>query len=451
MPRRLQNYVVLLASLGFYASWNWRYLGILLTIATTDFYVARGLDTTRSARRRPLLLSVSLLSNLGALVYFKYSNFFLSDFVKLLQKVGFTVSTPTLRVILPLGISFYTFQALSYTIDVYRRKIESTKSLTEYLCFITFFPHIIAGPIQRAVHLLVQFRQPRDFDASAAVDGMRQMLWGFFKKMVIADNLSVLVARAYAHPAQMSGWGLLWATYLFAIQIYCDFSGYTDIAIGCARLFNIHLTRNFAYPYFSRNIREFWHRWHIALTTWFREYLYIPLGGSQHGQLRTTLNIFVVFVVSGLWHGANWTFVAWGALHGISYCAHDLLVRNRDAEVNAATATRPRQLVDLVRIFVTFNLVCAGWVFFRASTVHDATLILRRIVSDAGSFALPPRNLLFGIAVMLGVEWWRRNREHGLAVDGGWRSLRWASYYTLILAVILYTPLEYRPFIYFQF
>jgi len=277
------------------------------------------------------------------------------------------------------------------------------------------------------------------------------MLWGFFKKMVIADNLSVIVAHAYADPAHTSGWGLLWATYLFAIQIYCDFSGYTDIAIGCARLFNIHLTRNFAYPYFSRNIREFWHRWHIALTTWFREYLYIPLGGNQHGQVRTTLNIFVVFLVSGLWHGANWTFVAWGALHGISYCAHDLLVRNRRAEVGAVAVTRPRQLWDVVRIFVTFNLVCVGWVFFRATTVHDATLILRRIVSDAGSFALPPRNLLFGVAVMLGVEWWRRHRDHGLAIDGGWRSLRWASYYALILAVILYTPLEYRPFIYFQF
>ena len=388
--QRWQNGVILIASLVFYGSWDWRYLLLLLLVAGTDFLVARRMTEVVSPARKRLLLGISLATNLGALGFFKYFNFFASNLHGLLSLAGIPAEPFILRVLLPVGISFYTFQALSYTIDVYRGRIYAVENAVEYFCFITFFPHMVAGPIQQATHLLVQFEQERRFDWDHAVDGLRQMLWGFFKKMVIADNLGLYVTRAYGDVADATGWQLLWATYLFAFQIYCDFSGYTDIAIGCARLFALHMTRNFAYPYFSTNIKDFWHRWHISLSTWFREYLYIPLGGNRLGPRRTALNAFIVFVVSGFWHGANWTFVIWGILHGLYFLIYTQWIE-KPKVMDGGGRNIAALLGRLGATLVTFHLVCLAWVFFRADSASTAFTILGKIarVPLDGGFERP--------------------------------------------------------------
>jgi alginate O-acetyltransferase complex protein AlgI len=452
VPHRLwQNGVILVASLVFYGSWDWRYLLLLLLIAGTDFLVARGM-TAASPTRKRVLLGISLATNLGALGFFKYFNFFSSNLHDLLSLAGFQADLFTLRVLLPVGISFYTFQALSYTIDVYRGRIRAIDNVVEYFCFITFFPHMVAGPIQQATHLLVQFDKQRRFDWDHAVDGLRQMLWGFFKKMVIADNLGIYVTQAYGDVAQATGWELLWATYLFAFQIYCDFSGYTDIAIGCARLFSLHMTKNFAYPYFSTNIKDFWRRWHISLSTWFREYLYIPLGGNRLGPRWTALNAFIVFVVSGFWHGANWTFVIWGALHGLYFLLYTQWIEKRHTRHGSDRPSAAR-LGRLGAMLVTFHLVCLAWVFFRADDAPTAFAILGKIAGAplTGSFEGPTLKTLEWIGVLVAVEWLQRSQEHGLAIGQMPRRVRWALYYALVYVIFDFCYLDYAPFIYFQF
>ena len=299
LKRKSQNWLILLASLFFYACWDWRFLGLLFFNAGVDYIAAIFIEraSTQAAKKRWLL--VSLISNLGVLGFFKYFNFFTASFSAAFSEFGLQSNPVLLHVILPLGISFYTFQALSYTIDVYRKRIRAIHDPVAYFSFICFFPHMVAGPIQQAKHLLVQFERDRKFDTAFVTDGARQMLWGFFKKMVIADNLAPIVNAAYADPHAVSGWQLLWAMYCFSWQIYCDFSGYTDIAIGCARLFGFNMTRNFAYPYFSQSVPEFWRRWHITLSNWFRDYLYAPLRGKHDSALRDKLNILIVFLASG--------------------------------------------------------------------------------------------------------------------------------------------------------
>jgi alginate O-acetyltransferase complex protein AlgI len=452
VPHRLwQNGVILGASLVFYGSWDWRYLLLLLLIAGTDFLVARSM-TAASPTRKRVLLGVSLTTNLGALGFFKYFNFFSSNLHSLLGLAGFQADLFTLRVLLPVGISFYTFQALSYTIDVYRGRIHAVENVVEYFCFITFFPHMVAGPIQQATHLLVQFAQPRRFEWDHAVDGLRQMLWGFFKKMVVADTLGSYVTRVYGDVAHATGWQLLWATYLFAFQIYGDFSGYTDIAIGCARLFSLHMTRNFAYPYFATNIQDFWRRWHITLSTWFREYLYIPLGGNRRGPRRTAVNAFIVFVVSGFWHGANWTFVIWGALHGLYFLLYTQWIEKRHAN-NSSGSPIAAQLGRLGAMLGTFHLVCLAWVFFRADDAPTAFAILGKMAGAplSGSFERPPLKALEWIGVLVAVEWLQRSQEHGLAIGQMPRRVRWALYYALVYVIFDFCYLDYAPFIYFQF
>ena len=452
VPHRLwQNEVILVASLVFYGSWDWRYLLLLLLIAGTDFLVARGM-TAASPTRKRVLLGISLATNLGALGFFKYFDFFSSNLHDLLSLAGFQADLFILRVLLPVGISFYTFQALSYTIDVYRGRIRAIDNAVEYFCFITFFPHMVAGPIQQATHLLVQFDKRRRFDWDHAVDGLRQMLWGFFKKMVVADNLGLYVTQAYGNVAQATGWELLWATYLFAFQIYCDFSGYTDIAIGCARLFSLHMTRNFAYPYFATNIKDFWRRWHISLSTWFREYLYIPLGGNRLGPRRTALNAFIVFVVSGFWHGANWTFVIWGALHGLYFLLYTQWIEKRHTSHGSGRPIAAR-LCRLGAMLVTFHLVCLAWVFFRADDAPTAFAILGKIAGAplSGSFERPALQTLEWIGVLVAVEWLQRSQEHGLAIGQMPRRVRWALYYALVYILFDFCYLDYAPFIYFQF
>ena len=451
--RRWQNSIILVASLVFYAWWDWRFLFMLLAISGIDFGIGLGLGTTQGRVKRKWLLAGSLASNLAALGFFKYFNFFSASLHDALQALGFSVSPVTLQVILPVGISFYTFQALSYTIDVYRGRMHVVRNFLDYFCFIIFFPHMVAGPIQQAKHLLVQFQNDRIFDRAESTDGLRQMLWGFFKKMVVSDNLGPLVTAAYSDVQSVSGWQLLWATYYFAIQIYCDFSGYTDIAIGCAKIFGLNMTRNFAYPYFARNIKEFWQRWHISLTTWFREYLYIPLGGNRLGRLRTAANVFIVFVVSGLWHGANWTFVVWGALHGFYYLVYTQLVSPAGGPAPRSNGGVASRCARGLGTLVTFHLVLLAWVFFRADNVSAAWSILCKVGAAplAESFTGPSMKLVLLSALVFGAEWIQRQEPHALNIKKFPRPLRWAVYYAVVLAILFVSHVGETPFIYFQF
>jgi D-alanyl-lipoteichoic acid acyltransferase DltB (MBOAT superfamily) len=452
LPRRGQNALLLGASLVFYGWWDWRYLFLLLFTAGVDYGVALGLARSDAPGRRRALLLASLTANLGVLATFKYFDFFAGSLRSLLSAFGFEPSFVVLHLILPVGVSFYTFQALSYTIDVYRGRLAAVRDPLQYLCFISFFPQLVAGPIERAERMLPQYARERRFDPEAAHDGLRQMLWGFFKKMVVADTLAPFVTAAYTSPSTTSGWQLAWATYGFAFQIYCDFSGYTDIAIGCARLFDFRLMRNFDYPYFSRSIPEFWQRWHISLSTWFRDYLYMPLGGNRVSRGRWAFNILVVFGLSGLWHGANWTFVIWGLLHGGYYLAFVAVgARSSASEERQGWLPGLRELAAMV---LTFHLTCLAWVFFRAASVPDALLVLSRILAapfsgapEAPSEAVP----FLWAGLLLLVEWFRRREPHALhwpAYAGAWR---WAAYYAIVWAILLGASLSYTPFIYFQF
>jgi alginate O-acetyltransferase complex protein AlgI len=446
LRRRGQNLLIVCASFFFYGWWDWRFLGLLITTTGIDYVVAlaMGKEKTRTARRRWLL--VSLVTNLGVLGFFKYFNFFSQSFASLLATVGLTANPVLLRLILPLGISFYTFQALSYTIDVYRGRMEPVRDIVQYFCFISFFPHLVSGPINFAKDLLQQFHQDRHFDVREASDGMRQILLGYFKKMVIADNLAPYVNTAFGNIEHAGGWQLLWATYGFAFQIYCDFSGYTDIAIGAAKLFNLRLMHNFACPYFAESIPDFWRRWHISLSTWFREYVYISLGGNRTSKLRQGLNIAVVFVLSGLWHGANWTFVIWGALHGLFYLCFWLLG-------GGGTNASSHWFLRLVRIVITFHLVCFAWIFFRAPSLTAAWTVVSRIGSALVTVA--PSGLRLSVisfaSIVLLFEWVNRRHVHTFDVER-WRPVaRWSFYYAVIFIIIGFANLHYVPFIYFDF
>jgi alginate O-acetyltransferase complex protein AlgI len=453
LKRKGQNWLILLASLFFYACWDWRFLFLLFFNAGVDFLVALWIERASTPTIKKRWLLVSLISNLGVLGFFKYFNFFTTSFSAAFGALGLKSNPVLLHVILPLGISFYTFQALSYTIDVYRHRIPAVRDPIAYFSFICFFPHMVAGPIQQAKHLLVQFERDRNFDNAFVTDGARQMLWGFFKKMVIADNLAPIVNAAYADPHAVSGWQLLWATYCFAWQIYCDFSGYTDIAIGCARLFGFYMTRNFAYPYFSQSIPEFWRRWHITLSNWFRDYLYIPLGGNRVSALRHQLNIIIVFLASGLWHGANWTFLCWGFWHGLGFLvpAKNAPVTNEETPGGPGVLPSPRTLLLMIG---TFHFVCLGWIFFRAESLAQAWLVIEKIGAAllAGNFVKPDQTRALPlIVILIVIEWLQRGRRHPLQIESWPRPVRWATYYIFIYLILARAELNYTPFIYFQF
>ena len=316
---KLQNFLIVAASYLFYGWWDWRFLSLIFFSTIVDYTIGRKLKIEENHEKRKILLWTSILVNLGFLGFFKYYNFFLDNFITAFSFFGTEIKANSLNIILPVGISFYTFQTLSYTIDIYKRKLEPTKDFVAFSAFVSFFPQLVAGPIERATNLLPQFYNKRTFDYSKAVDGMRQILWGIFKKIVIADNCAEYANQIFNNSADYSGSTLVLGAIFFTFQIYGDFSGYSDIAIGTSRLFGFNLMRNFAFPYFSRDIAEFWRRWHISLSTWFRDYLYIPLGGSRGGTLMKVRNTFLVFIVSGFWHGANWTFIIWGALNAIYF------------------------------------------------------------------------------------------------------------------------------------
>lgn len=381
---KIQNSFLLASSYFFYGWWDWRFLGLILFSSFVDYLVGKKLQAIAGERSRKILLSISMTLNLGLLFFFKYFNFFVQSFVDSFTFFGVQMDEVALNIILPVGISFYTFQTMSYTIDIYRRKIEPSKDLVGFLTFVSFFPQLVAGPIERASHLLPQFFQKREFDYAFAVAGLKIIIWGLFKKMVIADNASVIVDGIFSDYSNQSSGALLVGIIFFAFQIYGDFSGYSDIAIGTSRLFGFDLMTNFKFPYLSKNISEFWKRWHISLSSWFRDYLFIPLGGSREGKWRSLINVIIVFIVSGIWHGANWTFLIWGTIHGLLYIPMFLMRKGKDEEFTSVS------IKNIASILLTFSMVCLAWVYFRSDSVHDANQYLLNLF-----FANGTKNLLF--------------------------------------------------------
>ena len=456
---RMQNLLIFAASYLFYGWWDWRFLSLILFSTIVDYLIGITLLKQENQTKRKMLLWTSIIVNLGFLGFFKYYNFFLDNFITAFSFFGTEIQPNTLNIILPVGISFYTFQTLSYSIDVYKRKLEPTKDFIAFSAFVCFFPQLVAGPIERATHLLPQFYKKRTFDYSNAVDGMRQILWGLFKKIVIADNCAYYANLIFNNSADYSGSTLVLGAIFFTFQIYGDFSGYSDIAIGTSRLFGFDLMRNFNFPYFSRDIAEFWRRWHVSLSTWFRDYLYIPLGGSKGGTWMKVRNTFIIFIVSGFWHGANWTFIVWGALNAVYFLP--LLIANKNRN-NLETVALGRILPntrELFSILFTFSLTVFAWIFFRAESIDHAVSYIAEMLSPSlfsvPKFAYMSRalNTLLLIVFFILVEWNGREGQYAIYEIGKkWhRPIRWAFYSTLIFLIGMYMQTEESPFIYFQF
>ena len=452
---KLQNALLVVASYVFYGWWDWRFLSLIVFSSLVDYTIGLQLNKAAQPSKRKLLLWSSILVNLGFLGFFKYYNFFIDSFVEAFSFFGSSIQPNTLDIILPVGISFYTFQTLSYTIDVYKRKLEPTQDIVSFLAFVSFFPQLVAGPIERATNLLPQFYKKRQFHYSQAVDGCRQILWGFFKKVVIADNCAEFANQIFNNSSEHTGSTLLIGALFFTFQIYGDFSGYSDIAIGTSRLFGFDLKQNFAFPYFSRDIAEFWRRWHISLSTWFRDYLYIPLGGSQGGTWMKVRNTFVIFLVSGFWHGANWTFIIWGFLNALYFLPLLLAKRNRTNLDVVAQDSKLPNIKELVQMGLTFGLTVIAWVFFRAESVTHALTYLKGLFSTS-LLTVPtirPTNLLVLILFFIGIEWIGRRQHYAIEVLllKQSRVIRWAFYMIIIAMVFVFSSNTQQEFIYFQF
>lgn len=456
---RWQNILLLVSSYIFYGWWDWRFLFLIFFSTCIDFVVGILLPKEEDQIKRKLWLWLSIISNLGILVGFKYFNFFIENFTSAFSIFGYHLDSWSLSIILPVGISFYTFQTLSYTIDVYKKTIKPTENFISFAAYVSFFPQLVAGPIERAGNLLPQFDAVRKFDYHTATEGLKQILWGLFKKVVIADNCAEYVNLAFENPHEHSSSVLVLGAILFAIQIYCDFSGYSDMAIGTAKLFGFSLMQNFAYPYFSRDIAEFWRRWHISLSTWFRDYVYVPLGGSRVRKLLKVRNILIVFLLSGFWHGANWTFIFWGLLNALYFLPISLTGKNRQHLSNVENQNFLPSLSQFVLILKTFILTVLAWIFFRSESMSHAVLYLSEMWS-LEIFSVPrldtllsTKLLLMFILLMFGVEWYAKNKEFGLSLFASSRSpiIRWAFYSFLILCMGMYMRTEEVPFIYFQF
>ena len=438
-----QNVLLVVASYVFYGWWDWRFLGLIGLTTAVSFASGLLLEHCEGRERQRRIVTISsVLFNLGILVLFKYYNFFADNFSALLQAFGLHADLPTLRLILPVGISFYTFQALSYTIDVHRRQLSATHDVLAFFAYIAFFPQLVAGPIERATHLLPQMLRARSFKYNEVVDGLRQMLWGFCKKMLVADTCAQAVDIIWQSPTEQSALALAVGAVLFSIQIYGDFSGYSDIAVGCARLFGIQLMQNFRTPYFATSVRDFWRRWHISLMTWLRDYVYIPLGGNRCSRPRQILNTLVTFLLSGLWHGAAWTYVLWGLYHGV-------LVSIEKAVKKDSTFLGG----GLVFLLVTF-----GWMLFRApdlATFIDYVGGLTHLstLTAFSSLTMGKQALVWSFALLF-IEWLQRHRAHALDFPSRgllrFRPVRWFIYYGL-LALLLFCHADQHTFIYFQF
>lgn len=472
ISHRYRWILLLAASYYFYMCWKAEYI-VLIIISTLIAYatgILMGRETTRQSRKKYLILSIVI--NLGLLFVFKYFNFFNDSLRELFNSFNIFYGIPAFNLLLPVGISFYTFQTLSYSIDVYRGKRPPERSLGMFALYVSFFPQLVAGPIERSTRLLPQFFEKKDFDYQRVTSGLKLMAWGMFKKVVIADRLAVVVNRVYGSPEEFSGIAILIATFFFAYQIYCDFSGYTDIAIGTARVLGLSLMVNFQRPYFAESIREFWRRWHISLSTWFRDYLYISLGGNRVKLPRYCTNLFIVFIICGLWHGANWTFIIWGALHG-SYMIISVITANlRNRIITLSGLSKLPHLHRVLKTIITFILVCFGWIFFRADSLNDAIYLfnnslmgIRTLIQNITDIAYV-RNVLGGLGInsfelkisvllIISLELVHLAQENDtlkakLKSVPAWA--RWATYYVLTGVFLLFGSFNSgQDFIYFQF
>jgi alginate O-acetyltransferase complex protein AlgI len=440
-----QNLLIVLVSYIFYGWWDWRFPVVLFINSLVNYFLGMHLAETDKTIKRKILLAISIIANIGSLAVFKYYNFFIRNFLESVSSIGINPHLSTLNIILPIGISFYTFQTLSYTIDIYRGKQEPSRDIIAFLAFVSFFPKLAAGPIERAANLLPQFHRTRTFRYKNARDGMQQILWGVWKKICVADVLARPVDHIFTHYTGLPGSTLVLGAVFFAFQVYCDFSAYSDIAIGTAKLLDFNLMTNFSLPYFSRNIREFWRRWHISLSSWFRDYVYIPLGGNRGSKMKTIFNVLVTFTLSGLWHGANWTYVLWGFLNGLYYIP-TVLLRNKKHENTGLPVTH------LIQMAVTFIPITLSWIFFRSDNLGVAADYINKIATR--SLLRFPRTFipyLIPIAILLTIEWVTRDASHPLKkVNSLPWVLRWGVYLLLTLAVAAAYRVD-KSFIYFEF
>jgi D-alanyl-lipoteichoic acid acyltransferase DltB (MBOAT superfamily) len=441
----VQNWILLVASYIFYGFWDWRFLGLLAFSSAFDYFVGAELHRQTDKHKRKTFFWASVAVNLTLLGFFKYYNFFADSFVNAFSFFGQKVSLGSLEVLLPVGISFYTFQSMSYAFDIYRRELEPVKSIVPFMTFVAFFPHMVAGPIQRASFFLPQFLTHKKFDYALASKGLKIMLFGFFMKVAIADRLALYVDAVYGNVDMHTGWSYMLATFFFAFQIYGDFAGYSLIAIGCAWLFGFHMSPNFNRPYFSGSFREFWSRWHISLSTWFKDYLYIPLGGNRGSKARTYGNLFTTFLVSGLWHGANWTFVIWGALHG-GY----QIVERKLAELLKI------KLPKILSIPLVFALTCLAWVFFRAANVQDAFQVIGGMFTNLGSsIHVGDIGILtfsvMGVLMLIMIEIMHEYYPNVTLLNHRSAPVRYATITAMLVFIISFGVFDGSQFIYFQF
>lgn len=455
--RQWQNLLIVVASYLFYGWWNWRFLFLIALTSLCSYGSGLLMEYYEGQRRKQKWVSAAnIVLNLGILGVFKYYNFFIENLDVLFRAFGWHLDWVTMNIVLPVGISFYTFQALSYTIDIYQKKLPATHDPVAFFAYISFFPQLVAGPIERATNLIPQFQQQRHFDSAKAVDGMRQMLWGFLKKVVIADNCAAIIDSNWGNYAELPGLTLFLLGVLFTIQIYSDFSGYSDIAIGCARLFAINLMQNFNFPYFSRSIPEFWRRWHISLTTWFRDYVFFPLGGSRCSKWKIIRNVIIVWALSGLWHGNNWPQILVGPYHAVLLIIYNLLGINTKYKNVVAYGRYLPNVKEALQMALTFFLVVIGWIIFRAETMTQAVEYLSAMFTNKffdASMLYGKDCLCLGL-ILLFIEWLQRDKQHALQFTNtkpfNLRPVRWGIYYLILIVITIYAGSS-QTFIYFQF
>jgi alginate O-acetyltransferase complex protein AlgI len=449
-----QNILLLVASYFFYSFWDYRFLFLLVFSTLLDYFTGLQIERYRSARRKKFWFWASVVINLGFLGFFKYYNFFIESFASGLASLGIQVHYSTLQIILPVGISFYTFHGLSYVIDIYKGRIQAERNFVSYSLFVSYFPLLVAGPIERATHLLPQIKKVRTFEYAKSVDGLKQILWGLFKKVVIADQCAPYVNDIFSQVGELNGSTLLLGAILFSFQIYGDFSGYSDIALGTSRLLGIELLRNFSYPYFSRDIAEFWRKWHISLSSWFRDYVYIPLGGSKCGRWISLRNTFIIFLLSGFWHGANWTFIAWGLMHAFLFIPLMIFGQNRKHTEGQNEMGNIPSPISFLKMLWCFLLITNTWILFRAASITDAYAYYTHMYNKQ-LFTLPefrPWLLILTIFGFMTIEWIGHNQVHPLAslFKSSSKLIRWGLYILIGIAIVI-TQGKEQTFIYFQF
>ena len=446
---KTQNWLILLSSYVFYGWWDWKFLSLILISTIVDYYTGLFINKSKTKKRKKIYLFVSIFFNIGILAFFKYYNFFIESWVDMLNSFGYNpTNTWTLKIILPVGISFYTFQTMSYSLDIYYKKIKPTRDFISFASFVSFFPQLVAGPIERASNLLPQILKKRKFNYKQSVDGLRLLLYGLFKKIVIADSLAPFVDNIFSNYQTMDAGTLLLGAIYFSFQIYADFSGYSDIAIGTAKILGFEIMSNFKFPYLSRNIGEFWKRWHISLSSWFRDYMYIPLGGSRVGKVKALRNIFIIFIVSGFWHGANWTFIAWGVIHALLYIPLFITKQNRTyiSDVVAQNKITPT-IKEVVQVTTTFIFVCLAFVFFRSESISMGIEYITSLFSSSILSFDNESGIIYCFLLFI-LDWRNRHNEREFIINN--KLIRHIIYY-LIIYLIIYKFSSYQSFIYFQF